>query len=60
MNRVHARILSINEASRRSAEQFGYVYEGTLRKAIYRNGEFHDVLLFSMLRDEFLDKYNLR
>lgn len=57
--RVRASILSINTASRRSGENFGYTYEGTLRKAVYRNGEFHDVLLFSMLRNEFIKKFNL-
>jgi RimJ/RimL family protein N-acetyltransferase len=59
LNRINAKILSINTASRRSGEKFGYTYEGTLRKAIFRNGEFHDVLLFSMLREEFVEKLHM-
>lgn len=57
LNRISARILSINKASINSVEKFGYIYEGTLRKAIFRNGSFHDVMLYSMLRDEFINKY---
>jgi RimJ/RimL family protein N-acetyltransferase len=60
LNRVTARILNINFNSKRSFGTVGFIYEGALRKSIFRNGEFHDVLLFSMLRDEFLDKYNLK
>ncbi len=57
MNRISARILKINKNSINSGEKFGYTCEGVLRKAVYRHGEFFDVLLFSMLREEFFEKY---
>lgn len=57
MNRISARILKINKNSINSGKNFGYTCEGVLRKAVFRHGEFVDVLLFSMLRDEFLEKY---
>lgn len=57
MNRVSSRIHSYNVAAIKSAETFGYQKEGILRKAIYRNGRFHDVYLYSMLKEEFIKLY---
>lgn len=55
--RIWSRILHSNKAAIKNVEKFGYVKEGTLRKAIFKNGEFHDVYIYSMLREEFLAKY---
>jgi len=41
-----------NVGSRRVAERAGYTLEGTLRHALFDRGEHHDLLLFSILRDE--------
>ena len=41
-----------NMASRRVAERCGYRCEGTMRKAAMLHGEWRDIYLFSLLREE--------
>ena len=41
-----------NAASRRVAERCGYRYEGTMRRAGLLRGEWRDVEMFSLLREE--------
>jgi RimJ/RimL family protein N-acetyltransferase len=41
-----------NAASRRVAEGCGYRHEGTMRKAAMLHGEWRDVDLFSLMREE--------
>lgn len=57
LERISATILEDNANSRKSAEKFGYVKEGTLRKAIYKNGKFKNLIAYSMLKQEFMEKY---
>ena len=37
----------------RAYEKAGFVHEGCRRRFIYRNGRYYDVLLMSVLRDEY-------
>ncbi|MFO8003229.1 GNAT family N-acetyltransferase [Thioalkalivibrio sp.] len=53
---ISTRILASNTASIRSAERFGYVKEGVLRRRIYKEGSFQDLIAYSMLREEFMKK----
>lgn len=53
MNRVECFILADNVASRHSHEKFGNVQEGVHREAIYKDGCFKDLVVYSILRDEF-------
>jgi len=57
MNRVFVRVLDIQVASIKIAEQMGSTKEGVLRQAVRKGGQYHDVIVFSMLREEFLAKY---
>lgn len=57
LERIWARVLSNNLQAIKQSERFGYVKDGVLRRAAYRNGQFIDVILYSMLRDEFISKY---
>ena len=41
-----------NAGSRRVAEKAGYTLEGTLRHAHFDRGEYLDLLVFSILRNE--------
>ena len=59
LERISATILEGNVASRKSVERFGYVQEGVLRKAVYKEGKYHDLIAYSFLKDEFYKKYNL-
>jgi RimJ/RimL family protein N-acetyltransferase len=53
LNRIYARIHSDNEKSLDCAEAAGFVYEGTERQSLFCCGRFKDVVVMSLLREEF-------
>lgn len=57
LERISNKVLDTNMASLRAYEKFGSVREGILRHAAYKNGKYHDMVQFSMLRDEFFSKH---
>ena len=54
LERIQLYVYAFNARARRSYEKVGFVLEGTLRKALYRNGERHDLHLMSILREEWV------
>lgn len=52
INRIQVNVMKGNVASRKVAEGCGFVYEGTMRRATFHNGKYHDLELFSLLREE--------
>ena len=48
--RIQARVIAGNDASVRVLEKLGFVFEGTLRSAILRRGQFEDVMMFAVVR----------
>ncbi len=42
-----------NPAEQRALEKIGMVREGVIRQAEYRNGQYHDHVLYSILRSEW-------
>ncbi|UPT65613.1 MAG: GNAT family N-acetyltransferase [Sphingobacteriales bacterium JAD_PAG50586_3] len=50
MNRIYASVFAPNKASGRVLEKAGFVYEGTQRQSVYKNGEYLDELFYSLLR----------
>ena len=50
--RVEASTDITNTAEMRALEKAGFTREGILRKAQWRNGEWHDLVLYSKLRGE--------
>ena len=52
-NRIWAHILEDNIGSRRMCEKCGYKEEGILRESVYKNGEFKNQIVMSVLRAEF-------
>jgi [ribosomal protein S5]-alanine N-acetyltransferase len=53
INRVQLNIHPDNEASRRVAAKAGYVLEGMMRGSWFHRGEYQDLEIWSILRDEF-------
>ena len=51
-HRIQLVIVPGNAASRRIAEKCGFVLEGTARGAFFNEGRNHDVLVYSLLRDD--------
>lgn len=53
LERIQLECYAFNPRGRRSYEKAGFTLEGTRRRAHYQNGEYHDVLLMALLRDEW-------
>lgn len=53
LERIWLEVYEFNARARRSYDKCGFTLEGTARRALFRNGRHHDVLLMSILRDEW-------
>lgn len=53
LNRIYLRVFETNRRAIRSYEKTGFVHEGKLRQAEYQDGIYIDVLLMSVLREEW-------
>jgi RimJ/RimL family protein N-acetyltransferase len=53
VNRIQLVIHPDNAASQRVATKNGFVEEGVMRGAWYHRGQYHDVKVFALLREEF-------
>jgi RimJ/RimL family protein N-acetyltransferase len=53
LRRVAAGTSAANTGMRRLAQRLGMREEGTRRQAMYKDGEYHDIVEFGVLRDEF-------
>ena len=54
LNRIFLRVFESNPRAIRAYEKVGFVHEGRFRQAEYAQGEYIDVLLMSVLREEWL------
>ncbi|WP_215115268.1 GNAT family N-acetyltransferase [Exiguobacterium sp. s80] len=54
LERIQARCMEPNVGSARVMEKVGMTYEGTLRRLIFVKGTFHDVKMYSILREEYV------
>lgn len=52
IERIEAETDISNIAEQRALERAGFTYEGTLRRAQWRGGMWHDLMLYSKLRSE--------
>lgn len=53
LHRIWSGALSFNERSIRLHNTVGFQEEGRLREAMFQNGEFHDMVMFGLLREEW-------
>jgi RimJ/RimL family protein N-acetyltransferase len=53
LHRVELEVFDYNPRAQRCYEKAGFRLEGTRRQALFRDGEYHDVHLMSVLRHEF-------
>lgn len=54
LQRVELTVLEDNARAKHLYEKCGFIYEGRKRKAKYKNGKFVDMLMYSILKSEFL------
>jgi RimJ/RimL family protein N-acetyltransferase len=53
LERVWLDVYDLNPGARRVYERAGFVYEGTLRRAAFREGRYLDVIRMAILADEW-------
>lgn len=53
LHRIYLRVYASNVRAVRSYEKAGFVLEGRLREAVYKFGNYDDVLIMSVLRSEW-------
>lgn len=54
LRRIYLNVLEKNQRAVRFYNRFGFTREGVFRKHIYKNGEWLDLVWYSMLVEEFL------
>ena len=53
LNRIYLHVFENNPRAIRAYEKAGFIHEGRKRQAEYKDGKYIDVLVMSMLKDEF-------
>lgn len=53
LNRINGSALAYNAASLRVCEKVGFKVEGTQRQAVFKNGEFTDVIIMGCLKSDY-------
>ncbi len=53
LQRIYLTLLQDNDRARRMYQRLGFQEEGCLRRAVFKNGHYHNVLAMSLLQDEF-------
>ncbi len=54
LNRIYLRVLENNPRAIRAYEKAGFTHEGRQRQAEFKDGQFVDLLVMSILKEEFL------
>ena len=47
--RIYAKVFSTNQASIKALEKSGYIKEGLFSKAVFKNGQFYDQVLYAKI-----------
>lgn len=55
IDRIYARPFGNNPASIRVLEKSGFHHEATIKKGIFKNGEFQDLLIYRIRREELVN-----
>ena len=58
MHKVYARIVEFARESQKLVREAGFKKEAVLRKAVYQNGTYWDLLVFGLLQQEFSEFLN--
>jgi RimJ/RimL family protein N-acetyltransferase len=56
LHRVELSVYSYNARGIRSYEKLGFKHEGTRREVLFRDGQYHDIHIMGILRDEWLTR----
>ncbi|RTR36365.1 N-acetyltransferase [Robertmurraya yapensis] len=56
LNRVHLSVLEENMRAIRLYEKVGFSIDGVIREAVYKNGEYKNIVLMSILKRNYINK----
>jgi len=56
LHRIYLSVFDFNERAIRCYEKCGFRHEGRAREAFFQDGKYHDNLLMSILREEFVSE----
>ncbi|MBA7547606.1 Spermidine N(1)-acetyltransferase [subsurface metagenome] len=56
LNRIYLNVQKNNEVAIKLYESIGFIIEGEVRKSIYKDGQFYNEYIMSILNNEFLQK----
>jgi RimJ/RimL family protein N-acetyltransferase len=54
LQRIELTVLEDNSRAKHVYEKNGFVYEGRKRNAVFKDGKFVDMLMYSILRNEYV------
>jgi len=57
LHRIYAMFFKQNATSERVLQKVGMEYEGVLRQHVKKNGRSEDVVLYGIVRSDFIEKY---
>lgn len=55
INKFQARVLDDHKVTTKMMYSLGFKKDGVFRDDVFKNGEFHDIDLYSMLRSEYIE-----
>ena len=58
LHRIELHVFSYNARAIKAYEKVGFVQEGALREALYRDGTYHDIHIMSILQREWMAKHH--
>jgi ribosomal-protein-alanine N-acetyltransferase len=56
LNRIEAEVVQGNQGSVHVMDKLGFKQEGVLRQRLLKGGKFYDVLIYSLLRSEYVER----
>ncbi|WP_170885477.1 GNAT family N-acetyltransferase [Bacillus alkalicellulosilyticus] len=54
LDKVEVSILSYNDKSIKLFEHFHFIHEGTLRQSVFKKGQYHNVCMYGLLKEEYI------
>ncbi|MEK2447177.1 GNAT family protein [Tetragenococcus halophilus] len=53
-SRHYLQVFSFNKRAIKLYEKMGFIHEGSQRQALYRMGKWHDIIMMSILENEYI------
>lgn len=56
LNRIEASVIPANEGSIRLLNKIGFINEGVLRQALYKDNKYYDLAVYAILSNDYFNK----